>query len=75
MQNRNWVMLGIAVVIGLFAVLLANAWFSGVEQQQGGSAQGQPAAGGEQGGWAAGGHRHERVSGWFVHLVRFKFIV
>ena len=36
MQNRNWVMLGIAVVIGLFAVLLANAWFSGVEQQQGG---------------------------------------
>ncbi len=36
MQNRNWVLLGIAVVIGLFAVLLANAWFSGVEQQQAG---------------------------------------
>lgn len=38
MQNRNWVLLGIAVAVGLFAVLLANAWFSGVEQQQGGSA-------------------------------------
>ncbi len=37
MQNRNWVLLGIAVAVGLFAVLLANAWFSGVEQQQGGS--------------------------------------
>lgn len=38
MQSRNWVLLGIAVAIGLFAVLLANAWFSGVEQQQGGPA-------------------------------------
>lgn len=35
MQNRNWVLLGIAVAVGLFAVLLANAWFSGAEQQQG----------------------------------------
>lgn len=34
MQNRNWVLLGVAVAVGLFAVLLANAWFSGVEQQQ-----------------------------------------
>lgn len=41
MQNRNWVLLGIAVAVGLFAVLLANAWFSGVEQQQGGSAGAQ----------------------------------
>lgn len=38
MQSRNWVLLGIAVAIGLFAVLLANAWFSGAEQQQGGAA-------------------------------------
>ena len=38
MQSRNWVLLGIAVAIGLFAVLLANAWFSGAEQQQGGPA-------------------------------------
>ncbi|MEY4239573.1 MAG: Flp pilus assembly protein CpaB, partial [Pseudomonadota bacterium] len=36
MQNRNWILLGIAALVGLFAVLLANAWFSGVEQQQGG---------------------------------------
>lgn len=41
MQRRNWVLLGIAVVLGLFAVLLANAWFSGVEQQQGRSGDGQ----------------------------------
>lgn len=38
MQNRNWILLGIAVAVGLFAVLLANAWFSGVEQQQEGPA-------------------------------------
>lgn len=34
MQNRNWILLGVAVVIGLIAVLLANAYFSGVEQRQ-----------------------------------------
>lgn len=34
MQNRNWVLLGIAVALGLFAVFLANAWFSGAEKQR-----------------------------------------
>ncbi len=33
MQRRNWIMLAVAVVIGLFAVLLANAWFSGAEDR------------------------------------------
>ncbi|MEP6867719.1 MAG: Flp pilus assembly protein CpaB [Novosphingobium sp.] len=34
MQQRNWILLGIAVVIGLFAVVLANSYFSGVQQKQ-----------------------------------------
>jgi pilus assembly protein CpaB len=34
MNRRNAVIAGIAVVLGLFAVYLANAWFSGVESQQ-----------------------------------------
>lgn len=34
MQNRNWILLAIAVAIGLFAVFLANTWFSGMESQQ-----------------------------------------
>jgi pilus assembly protein CpaB len=33
-QGRNWILLGIAVLIGLVAVILANSYFSGVEQQQ-----------------------------------------
>lgn len=33
-QGRNWILLAIAVVIGLVAVILANAYFSGVEQKQ-----------------------------------------
>jgi len=34
MQGRNWILVGIAVILGLAAVLVANAWFSGVEQRQ-----------------------------------------
>jgi pilus assembly protein CpaB len=34
MGARNLAILAIAVVLGIFAVILANAWFSGVEQQQ-----------------------------------------
>lgn len=34
MNRRNAVIAGIAVILGLFAVYLANSWFSGVEQQQ-----------------------------------------
>lgn len=34
MQGRNVLILIVAVVIGLLAVVLANAWFSGVEQRQ-----------------------------------------
>ena len=34
MNRRNAVIAGIAVVLGLFAVYLANAWFSGVEQRE-----------------------------------------
>ena len=33
MQNRNWIILAVAVVIGIFAVILANSYFSGVEQR------------------------------------------
>jgi len=33
-QGRNWILLAVAVVIGLVAVILANAYFSGVEQKQ-----------------------------------------
>ena len=34
MNRRNAVIAGIAVVLGLLAVVMANAWFSGVETQQ-----------------------------------------
>ncbi|GFM29432.1 Flp pilus assembly protein CpaB [Novosphingobium sp. PY1] len=34
MQGRNIILIGIAVVLGLIAVLLANSYFSGVEQRQ-----------------------------------------
>lgn len=34
MERRNLIIAGIAVVLGLLAVYLANAWFSGVEQRQ-----------------------------------------
>ncbi len=34
MDRRSLIVLGIAVVIGLFAVYIANSWFSGREQQQ-----------------------------------------
>ena len=41
MQGRNLIMLGIAVVLGLLAVVIANAYFSGVEQRQVATAQQQ----------------------------------
>ncbi|WAT16714.1 Flp pilus assembly protein CpaB [Aurantiacibacter sp. MUD11] len=34
MQTRNWVLLAVAAVIGIVAVIIANAWFSGMEQRQ-----------------------------------------
>lgn len=34
MQGRNLIILGIAVVIGLFAVYLANSYFSGVQERE-----------------------------------------
>ena len=34
MQGRNLILLGVAVLIGIVAVILANAWFSGVEEKQ-----------------------------------------
>lgn len=34
MQGRNWIMLAIAGVIGILAVIIANSWFSGLEQGQ-----------------------------------------
>ncbi|WP_095013115.1 Flp pilus assembly protein CpaB [Tsuneonella mangrovi] len=34
MQGRNLVLLAIAVIVGLIAVVLANSYFSGVEQKQ-----------------------------------------
>lgn len=33
MQNRNWLIAAIAIAVGLIAVVIANAWFSGVEQR------------------------------------------
>jgi pilus assembly protein CpaB len=33
MQGRNWIVLAIAVVVGIFAVILANSYFSGVEER------------------------------------------
>ena len=34
MERRNLIIIAVAVVCGLFAVYLANAWFSGMEQRQ-----------------------------------------
>ncbi len=34
MPGRNFLMIGVAAVLGLIAVLIANAYFSGVEQRQ-----------------------------------------
>lgn len=34
MQTRNMILLGVAVLLGLIAVFLANSYFSGVEQKQ-----------------------------------------
>jgi len=34
MERRNLIIIGAAVLFGLFAVYFANAWFSGVEKQQ-----------------------------------------
>ncbi len=34
MERRNIIIVGVAVLLGIAAVLIANAWFSGVEQQQ-----------------------------------------
>jgi pilus assembly protein CpaB len=33
MQGRNWLVAAIAIAVGLFAVIIANAYFSGVEQR------------------------------------------
>lgn len=33
MQGRNWLVAAIAIAVGLIAVVIANAWFSGVEQR------------------------------------------
>lgn len=34
MDRRNAIVLGVAVVLGILAVYLANAWFTGVEERQ-----------------------------------------
>lgn len=34
MQGRNWVMIGIAAFLGLVAVIIANAYFSGVQDKR-----------------------------------------
>lgn len=44
MQSRNWILLGVAVMIGLVAVIFANAYFSGVEKKQQATAQQQTLA-------------------------------
>lgn len=33
MQGRNWILAGVAIVIGALAVIIANAYFSGVEER------------------------------------------
>ncbi len=33
MQGRNWIIIGVAVLLGLVAVYVANTYFSGVEQR------------------------------------------
>ena len=34
MRSRNWIVLGIAVIVGLFAVYIANSYFSGVQESE-----------------------------------------
>ncbi|MXO48272.1 Flp pilus assembly protein CpaB [Erythrobacter vulgaris] len=34
MQSRNWIVLGIAIVVGLFAVYIANSYFSGAQERE-----------------------------------------
>ncbi|MEO5597276.1 MAG: Flp pilus assembly protein CpaB [Novosphingobium sp.] len=34
MQSRNWIMIGLAVALGLFAVFITNSYFSGMNQRQ-----------------------------------------
>jgi pilus assembly protein CpaB len=41
MQGRNWLVAAIAIAVGLIAVVLANAYFSGVEQRAENDAQAQ----------------------------------
>ena len=41
MERRNLIIAGVAVVLGLVAVYLANAWFTGTEQRQARSAEEQ----------------------------------
>ena len=41
MDRRNIIVIGAAVLLGLFAVIAANAWFSGVEDRQAQAAQEQ----------------------------------
>lgn len=41
MQGRSWLIAAIAIAMGLIAVVIANAWFSGVEQRAESDAQAQ----------------------------------
>lgn len=41
MQGRNWLVAAIAIAVGLIAVIIANAYFSGVEQRAESEAQSQ----------------------------------
>ena len=34
MDRRNWIIVGAAVILGLLAVYLANAWFNGTQERQ-----------------------------------------
>lgn len=34
MQGRNWIVAAIAIMLGLVAVVIANAWFSGVQDKR-----------------------------------------
>lgn len=33
MQGRNWIILAVAAVVGLFAVIIANGYFSGIQER------------------------------------------
>jgi pilus assembly protein CpaB len=41
MQGRNWLVAAIAIVVGLIAVIIANAYFTGVEQRSASEADSQ----------------------------------